>query len=321
MPRGSVKPWPNGLASPYASSGFANLGRLASTCESVWPGLNAYMREYRKKRKADVNKQNCNPYMKEYRKRKNSVENKQKKNAYMREYRNKKQSEQKKQNVQDEYEIQRSVNDNVETNNITLQTENQHHQRRPEDHQRRSESVQYLISKFHDIVSKGPLYICSCCDQLWYKHSVSSAVKLREANLDIHKYLNKKSVNNMEWLCRSCHNYLAKNKVPPCAAVNGMQFPPKPAFFYLNDLECRLLAPRLAFQKLMQAPRGKQLKINGNIVNVPADVSHTVSMLPRLPNETGTIKVNLKRRLQYKSSALSLNVSTQNSASSQVACE
>ena len=48
----------------------------------------------------------------------------------------------------------------------------------------------------------------------------------------------------------------------------------------------------------MQAPRGKQLKINGNIVNVPADVANTVSMLPRLPSETSTIKVNLKRRLQ-----------------------
>ena len=85
-----------------------------------------------------------------------------------------------------------------------------------------------------------------------------------------------------------------------------MQFPAKPLFFDLNELECRLLAPRLAFQNLMQAPRGKQFKINGNIVNV--DITNTVSMLPRLPDETGTIKVNLKRRLQYKSSALSLNV-------------
>jgi hypothetical protein len=68
-----------------------------------------------------------------------------------------------------------------------------------------------------------------------------------------------------------------------------------------------LLAPRLAFQKLMQAPRGRQLNINRNIVNVPADVVNTVNMLPRFPNETSTIKVNLKRRLQYKSSALSLN--------------
>ena len=39
-------------------------------------------------------------------------------------------------------------------------------------------------------------------------------------------------------------NNLSKNKVPPCAVVNGMKFPPKPAFFfYLNELECRLLAP------------------------------------------------------------------------------
>ena len=173
---------------------------------------------------------------------------------------------------------------------------------------KKSKALPNLISKFHAIVSKGPVYICSCCDQLWYKHSVSSASKLKETNEHIHKYLlNKTSVDNVEWLCRSCHNYLSKNKVPPCAAVNGMQFPLKPIFFDLNELECRLLAPRLAFQKLMQAPRGKQFKINGNIVNVPADIN-TVSMLPRLPDETGTIKVNLKRKLQYKSSALSLNV-------------
>ena len=31
-------------------------------------------------------------------------------------------------------------------------------------------------------------------------------------------------------------------------------------------------------------------------------------MLPRLPDETSTIKVQLKRRLLYKSSALSLNI-------------
>ena len=44
------------------------------------------------------------------------------------------------------------------------------------------------------------------------------------------------------------------------------------------------------------------------IVNVPADINNTISMLPRLLSESGTIKINLKRRLQYKSSALSLNV-------------
>ena len=138
---------------------------------------------------------------------------------------------------------------------------------------------------------------------------MSTADKIRKSNPTAANYLrNRKSINNKEWLCRTCQNYLVKKKVPPVAIVNGMQFPVKPDFFDLNELECRLLAPRLAFQKLMQAPRGRQFKIHGNVVNVPAEVSNTVNILPRLPSETGTIKVNLKRKLQYKSSALSLNV-------------
>ena len=138
---------------------------------------------------------------------------------------------------------------------------------------------------------------------------VTAAKKIRISNPDIVKYLlGKTSVDDIEWICQSCFRYLKKNKIPPYAAKNGMSFPLKPDFFYLNELECRLLAPRLAFQKLMQAPRGNQLKIKGNVVNVPADVNNTVNVLPRLPQESGTIKVQLKRRLQYKSSALSLNV-------------
>ena len=65
----------------------------------------------------------------------------------------------------------------------------------------------------------------------------------------------------------------------------------------MNELEFRLCTPRRAFQKLMQAPRGRQFKILRNVVYVVAEVSN---VLPRLPNDTGTIKVNLKRKLQYK---------------------
>lgn len=50
--------------------------------------------------------------------------------------------------------------------------------------------------------------------------------------------------------------------------------------------------PKIAFQKQMQSPRGKQFKLQGNVVNVPADVTNTVTMLPRLPTETATIKAN-----------------------------
>lgn len=32
-----------------------------------------------------------------------------------------------------------------------------------------------LIKKFHAAVSRGPMFKCTCYDQLWYKHSVASA--------------------------------------------------------------------------------------------------------------------------------------------------
>ena len=92
--------------------------------------------------------------------------------------------------------------------------------------------------------------------------------------------------------------YLSKKKKPSCAIVNGMQFLCKPLFFDLNDLERRSLALRISFQKPIQALRGKQLNMYGNIVNVSADVSSTISMLQLLPYETATIKVNLKWKLQ-----------------------
>ena len=140
--------------------------------------------------------------------------------------------------------------------------------------------ISNLVHKFHIAVSKGPLYICTCCDQLWYRHSVNSAEKLRLSNPNMVKYLlNKLSVDNIEWICRTCEKYLKKNKMPPYAVKNGMLFPEKPEIFDLNELEWRLVAPRIAFQKLMQAPRGKQFKINGNVVNVPADVVNTVNTL------------------------------------------
>lgn len=75
-----------------------------------------------------------------------------------------------------------------------------------------------------------------------------------------------------------------------------------------RELEWRLVSPRLVFEKLHEAPRGKQMKICGNIVNVPANVVNTVTVLPRLSQEAGTIKVQLKRKLKYKSYTLSQNV-------------
>ena len=126
---------------------------------------------------------------------------------------------------------------------------------------------------------------------VWYKHSVITAEKHRLSNPTSGEYLlTKTSVDGIEWICQSCYRHMKKEKIPPCAAKNGMSFPAKTRLF-LFELVRLQLVPRLAFQKLLQAPRGNQFKIKGNVVNVPPDVNNTVSMLPWLPQESGTIKV------------------------------
>ena len=52
--------------------------------------------------------------------------------------------------------------------------------------------------------------------------------------------------------------------------------------------------------QLRELPRGGQLSIHGNIVNVPRDVNSTVRCLPRPLSESQTIPIKLKRRLSYK---------------------
>jgi hypothetical protein len=80
-----------------------------------------------------------------------------------------------------------------------------------------------------------------------------------------------------------------------------MTFPEKPeALKNLTPLEERLISPRIPFMQVRELPSGGQLSIHGNVVNVPADVSSTVTVLPRPINESQTIPIKLKRRLSYK---------------------
>jgi len=52
--------------------------------------------------------------------------------------------------------------------------------------------------------------------------------------------------------------------------------------------------------QIRELPRGGQLSIHGNIVNVPSDVNSTVHCLPRPRSKSQTIPIKLKRRLGYK---------------------
>ena len=163
---------------------------------------------------------------------------------------------------------------------------------------------QKCIQTFHDLVKSGPEYICTCCDQLWYRTSVQmckpSSYNMCPGNILELCCTNVKSVDNIEWICYTCHSNLKDGKLPACSKANGMKFPQKSDILNLTSLEERLISPRIPFMQIHELPRGGQFKIHGNVVNVPADVNSTVNVLPRSMNELQTIPVKLKRRLCYK---------------------
>ena len=176
--------------------------------------------------------------------------------------------------------------------------------------QNKPDSLGQLVINFHSAVEQGPTYVCTSCEQLFYKQSVQTVTKaLRElavANKCLQAIL---SEGQKEWLCNTCKNYMKKKLIPPCSIANNMAFPYLPPIHKeLHTLELRLVAIRIPFMKIYQAPRGKQLKIAGNVVNVPSNMVQTVTSLPRLPDQDGTIKVNLKRKLSHVCSVQSQNI-------------
>ena len=46
-----------------------------------------------------------------------------------------------------------------------------------------------------------------------------------------------------------------------------------------------------------ELPRGGQISIHSNVVNVPADVNSVVNTLPKAINESQTIPIKLKSKL------------------------
>ena len=93
---------------------------------------------------------------------------------------------------------------------------------------------------------------------------------------------------------------MTEGKLPQCSKVNGMSFPNEPSVLDLTPLEERLILPQIPFMQTCELPRGGQLSIHGNVVNVSSDVNSTVHTLPRLINESQTIPKKPKRRLSHK---------------------
>ena len=120
-------------------------------------------------------------------------------------------------------------------------------------------NIPKAIELFHQNISVGPEYICTCCDQLWYKSSVTqcNASLYESCSIAILTLCltGLKNVDNTEWICSTCHSNLKAGNLPTCAKANKMTFPEMPDVLKdLTPLEERLISPRIPFMQVHKLP-------------------------------------------------------------------
>ena len=75
---------------------------------------------------------------------------------------------------------------------------------------------------FKGAIQEGPTYICDIC---WKFEFGRNVIKLKEPKYqaDIYKEC---TTGKSDWICKSCHNSMSKNKMPMQAQVNNLELCP-----------------------------------------------------------------------------------------------
>ena len=161
--------------------------------------------------------------------------------------------------------------------------------------------INECIKDFHSSIAIGPIYVCTCCHQTWFRKSVSMTKNINISAKDMRLYWTKLlSVDKEEWVCHTCLSNIRDGKVPKLSVANGMKWSEKPKELHLHQLEERLIALRIPFMQIRELPRGGQYSLKGNVINVPVDIQPTVSCLPRPMDENFTVAIQLKKKITYK---------------------
>lgn len=78
-------------------------------------------------------------------------------------------------------------------------------------------NVEDCINKFHEQIKLGPVFVCSCCHQTWFKESVLKVEGTKLGNEMKSKFLTGTlSVEHAEWICNTCYASIRENKTQSC---------------------------------------------------------------------------------------------------------
>ena len=84
-----------------------------------------------------------------------------------------------------------------------------------------------ILERYEKAIKLGPTEVCKVCGQVFFNKSV---LNLSDKNKEqIHKYcINRMLAREDCKICRTCLNYVKRDKMPPMALMNGLEFPPIP---------------------------------------------------------------------------------------------
>ena len=159
------------------------------------------------------------------------------------------------------------------------------------------------VKAFKKEIRKGPFFICVICNRLLYKISVVlfDESKYPGVNNEVFAY-RVLSFDDKEYVCKTCHKKLLKNKVPCQAVVNDLQVINLPERFSdIRKLEKIIIAKRLLFKRITIMSKGQAPKMKGSICNVPIKADEICNILPRGMDNNGIVRVALKKKMKFKS--------------------
>ena len=160
----------------------------------------------------------------------------------------------------------------------------------------------------------GAIYPCLCCHKTFFRNGVRKAnpkemdkkYRFYEKSVDttvIHAGPNKFFIKDSYWMCHGCFGKIKGNSMPATSVMNANKIYDRPDCLNLTEVENVLLAPRIAFMKMIRLPVSRMHGIRDRVVNVPIPndtIKKTVASLPRsLPRtleEAQVIPISLRKK-------------------------
>ena len=104
-----------------------------------------------------------------------------------------------------------------------------------------------LLTIFNNSVADGPIYVCTICQQTWFKHSVIQVSEMKLRRNDERAMFERCrthfiSEDEKEWICKTCRTAVGEAKIPKLSIYNKMGFPEQPPELKLFPMEERLIA-------------------------------------------------------------------------------